>query len=64
MFKSYEERGKTKRRFVGDETAKEFAEMPFYFCGTAFRRSDVSPLEIMSVFPAFPYLKINQHETI
>lgn len=57
MFKVCEKRGKTKRPFVGAETPKEFSE-------TAFRRSDVSPLEIMSAFPAFPYLKTNQHETI
>ncbi len=64
MFKSYEERGKTKRPFVGAETPKEFAETLFYFRGTAFRRSDVSPLEIMSAFPAFPYLKTKRHETL
>lgn len=64
MFKPYEERREPKRRFVGDETPKEFAEMPFYFCGTAFRQSGVSSLELASVFPAFPYLKTNQHETI
>lgn len=64
MFKSYEERGKTKRPFVDAETPKEFSGTAFYFRGTAFRRSDVSPLEIMSAFPAFPYLKTNQHETI
>lgn len=64
MFKPYEERREPKLRSVGDETAKEFAETLFYFRGTAFRRSDVSPLEIMSAFPAFPYLKTNLHETI
>ena len=64
MSKPYEEREKTKRCFVGDETPKEFAETLFYFRGTAFRRSDVSPLEIMSAFPAFPYLKTKRHETL
>lgn len=64
MFKPYEERREPKRRFVGDETPKEFAETPFYFSGTAFRKSTVYSLEIMSAFPAFPYLKTNQHETI
>lgn len=64
MFKPCKERGKTERRFVGDETPKEFAETPFYFRGTAFPRSGVSPLEIMSAFPAFPYLKTKRHETL
>lgn len=64
MFKSYEERGKTKRPFVGAETPKEFSETAFYFLETAFRKSTVYSLEIMSAFPAFPYLKTNQHETI
>lgn len=57
MFKPYEERREPKLRSVGDETAKEFSE-------TAFRKSTVYSLEIMSAFPAFPYLKTNQHETI
>lgn len=64
MFKPYEEREKTKRCFVGDETPKEFVGTPFYFCETAFRRSGVSLLEIMSAFPAFPYLKTKRHETL
>lgn len=64
MFKPYEERREPKRCFVGDETPKEFAETPFYFRGTAFRRSGVSPLEIMSAFPVFPYLKTRLHETL
>lgn len=64
MFKSYEERGKTKRPFVGAETPKEFAETPFYFSGTAFRQSGVSSLELASAFRTFPYLKTKRHETI
>jgi len=64
MFKPYDERGKPKCRFVGDETPKEFAETPFYFCETLFPQSGVSPLEIMSAFPAFTYLKTNRHETL
>jgi len=55
MFKSYEERGKTKRPFVGAETPKEFSGTAFYFLETAFRKSTVYSLEIMSAFPAFPY---------
>lgn len=64
MSKPYEEREKTKRCFVGDETPKEFAETPFYFCGTAFRRSGISSLEITSAFRAFSYLKTKRHETL
>ena len=64
MFKSYEERGKTKRPFVGAETPKEFTETPFYFRGTAFRQSGVSSLELASAFRTFPYLKTKRHETI
>lgn len=64
MFKPYEERREPKRPFVGAETPKEFAETAFYFLETAFRKSTVYSLEIMSAFPAFPYLKTNQHETI
>lgn len=64
MFKSYEEREKTKRCFVGDETAKEFAGTPFYFSGTAFRQSGVSSLELASAFRTFPYLKTMRHETL
>lgn len=64
MFKVCEKRGKTKRPFVGAETPKEFSETAFYFLETAFLKSTVYSLEIMSAFPAFPYLKTNQHETI
>lgn len=64
MFKSYEERGKTKRPFVGAETPKEFSGTAFYFCGTAFRQSGVSSLELASAFRTFPYLKTKRHETL
>ena len=64
MFKSYEERREPKRRFVGDETPKEFAEPPFYFRGTAFRQSGVSSLELARAFRTFPYLKTMRHETL
>lgn len=37
MFKPYEERREPKRRFVGDETPKEFAETPKEKILSAFR---------------------------